>query len=71
MKILIFLPADDSPNENMTLLPADNSLHENRDGDREDGEADDSPTCWYSQIVTGLVISYLLMIPLMKIGMVT
>ncbi len=27
-------------NENMTLLPADDSLDENRDGDREDGEAD-------------------------------
>ncbi len=27
-------------NENMTLLPADDSLDENRNGDREDGEAD-------------------------------
>ncbi len=40
MNILTFLSADDFPNENMTLLPADDPLDENRDGDREDGEAD-------------------------------
>jgi hypothetical protein len=40
MKILTFLSADDLPNENMILLPADDSLDENRNGNREDGEAD-------------------------------
>jgi hypothetical protein len=57
------------------LLPADDPLDKYSDGDREDGEGcwrgDDSPICWYYQIITGLMISYLLMIPLMKIGMVT
>jgi hypothetical protein len=40
MKILIFLPADDSPNENMTLLPAGDSLDEIRDSNKKHREAD-------------------------------
>ncbi len=58
----------------MILLPAGNSLAEKRDGERQipDGKRwDDSPICCYSQTVTGLVISYLLMIPLINIGIVT
>ncbi len=46
--VWIFPPADDSSNENMSILPSDHSLDENRDGERlipAGKRWDDSPTC--------------------------